>query len=342
MTERPDINAGESTVSARASRGDLLRLGLALGWVALPALAIAVLWAALADGLPARLATHWSGRSPDGFTGATTFSAAMLAVTGTLFVLGCVTVLVPTTARSRALWLAIIGSVAWVMAVTWLCCVVVTQNAPAPERAYLGWWLALPIIAVVPGLAAGLIAPHRGAEPRQLTQPTQPTGPTQPTEPLRVPDDVGVAWSGRCHSVLLFGVLLAPTLVILVILLTGARHDRGLLVVGLVLVAALLLGASVCSFTVTADRRGLRVISTVLRIPLRRVPLGRIESVTAALIEPGEWGGWGWRWMPGRTAVVLRRGPGIVLGLSGRRQFAVTVDDAETGAAVLESLRRRA
>jgi hypothetical protein len=45
--------------------------------------------------------------------------------------------------------------------------------------------------------------------------------------------------------------------------------------------------------------------------------------------------------IPGATAVVLRRGDGIEVVLEGGRRFGVTVDDAATGAAVLNGLVRR-
>ncbi len=44
---------------------------------------------------------------------------------------------------------------------------------------------------------------------------------------------------------------------------------------------------------------------------------------------------------PGGTAVVLRRGDGIEVSLEGGRKFAVTVDDAATGAALLNGLVRQ-
>jgi hypothetical protein len=48
-----------------------------------------------------------------------------------------------------------------------------------------------------------------------------------------------------------------------------------------------------------------------------------------------QWGGWGYRWMPGAkaSAAVLRKGPGIVLTFADGRRFAVSVDDATAGAA---------
>ncbi len=81
--------------------------------------------------------------------------------------------------------------------------------------------------------------------------------------------------------------------------------------------------------------------------PRRTVALADVREVAAGQIEPMEWGGWGYRWNPAAraTAAVIRRGPGIVLGLEDGRRFAVTVDDTYAGAVAigeaLEAKRRR-
>ena len=62
------------------------------------------------------------------------------------------------------------------------------------------------------------------------------------------------------------------------------------------------------------------------------------------MVEPTEWGGWGYRWIPWAraSAAVVRRGPGIALVLRDGRRFAVTVDDAVAGArATSAALARR-
>ncbi|MFD5600317.1 hypothetical protein ACFWHR_09685 [Leucobacter sp. NPDC058333] len=102
--------------------------------------------------------------------------------------------------------------------------------------------------------------------------------------------------------------------------------------IGLLLSAAMLM---LGIFRVRADATGIEVRSK-LGWPVFAVPASDIKSVTAAQISPlGEFGGWGLRWMPDRFGVVLRSGDGIVIQRRDGRVFAVTVDDAETGAAVL-------
>jgi hypothetical protein len=76
-------------------------------------------------------------------------------------------------------------------------------------------------------------------------------------------------------------------------------------------------------------------------IRVRRIPLDKIVRAEATHIEPMRWGGWGWRVIPDASAIVLRRGDGLVVHYPGGRRFAVTVDDAATGAGLLNGLLAR-
>jgi hypothetical protein len=93
---------------------------------------------------------------------------------------------------------------------------------------------------------------------------------------------------------------------------------------------------------VTASERGLRIAFGPFGWPSKHMPLERIERAEATEIEPLRWGGWGYRWAgPRRSAVVVRRGPGLVLDLRGGGRFAVTVDEPAPAAGLLNDLRRR-
>ena len=55
-----------------------------------------------------------------------------------------------------------------------------------------------------------------------------------------------------------------------------------------------------------------------------------------------EFGGWGYRvGRGGRVGVVLRTGEALQVQRTGGRAFVVTVDDAATGAALLNTLAAR-
>ncbi|GGX93119.1 hypothetical protein GCM10010324_43800 [Streptomyces hiroshimensis] len=102
----------------------------------------------------------------------------------------------------------------------------------------------------------------------------------------------------------------------------------------LVASAALLITGAV---RVTVTARGVTVHSVLLPLVRRRIPLSRIRHAWAKQSRPGELGGWGYRWMPGQTAVSLRAGDALWLELTSGKHFVVTVDDAANAAARVNS-----
>ena len=66
-----------------------------------------------------------------------------------------------------------------------------------------------------------------------------------------------------------------------------------------------------------------------------------------AAVDPlTDFGGWGIRWVVGpnhrgRWGVITRRGPGLEVVRRDGRSIVITVDDASTGAAVLQTYARR-
>ncbi len=91
---------------------------------------------------------------------------------------------------------------------------------------------------------------------------------------------------------------------------------------------------------VTVDNEGLKAsLGGIFR---RRFPLSEIYAVKAVELIPNEWGGWGYRTAPGRTAMVVRGGEAIDIQLTNGHRFAVNVDDAATGAGLLKGLLQEA
>jgi hypothetical protein len=134
----------------------------------------------------------------------------------------------------------------------------------------------------------------------------------------------------------------------LLIALTASMIVVGLVLIPILLVAGVIvLVSAVCclplaSLAAIVDEQGLLVRFGPFGFPQKRIPLATIASVRADTIEPLEWGGWGYRIAPGRSAAVLRSGPGIVVELTDGRRFAVTVDDPEGGVALLQAYLDRA
>ena len=107
-----------------------------------------------------------------------------------------------------------------------------------------------------------------------------------------------------------------------------------------VLVVGLICGITVwlmSSLTVTVTDDRFIVGFGPARWPRRVIDLHDVTAVEVILLEPMQWGGWGYRWNPWAkaTAAVIRKGPGIVLTMRDDRRFAVTVNDADTGGAAV-------
>ncbi|KGJ78575.1 hypothetical protein GY21_06520 [Cryobacterium roopkundense] len=101
-----------------------------------------------------------------------------------------------------------------------------------------------------------------------------------------------------------------------------------------ILTAVLVFVLAFVRIHVTVDERGLRVVSW-LGIRIKAIPLKAIESVFADDLVPMQWGGWGYRIMPGRSALILGTGPGLVVQLTSGNQFAISLPDPETPADLL-------
>ncbi|MER7515491.1 hypothetical protein [Streptomyces sp. NPDC126499] len=91
---------------------------------------------------------------------------------------------------------------------------------------------------------------------------------------------------------------------------------------------------------VRVDHRAMEVRCGHMGVPRRRIPLSHVVGADfAPSVTPRQWGGWGYRWRPEKgTAVVVRRGEGVVLRLGDGRTFTVTVDDAESAVHAIRTL----
>jgi len=117
----------------------------------------------------------------------------------------------------------------------------------------------------------------------------------------------------------------------------------GAVVPGAILVAA---GLPVLAFVevhVQVTDEALRVLyAGRLRRPVTTVPLADVETAEVVAVRPMRHGGWGYRGslrVFRRAAVILRKGPGVRVGLRRGRVFLVTVDDPEGLVAALGAAR---
>jgi hypothetical protein len=95
-------------------------------------------------------------------------------------------------------------------------------------------------------------------------------------------------------------------------------------------------------FVVTAGPRGF-VVRSALGWPRLSIPAASLAKAGVVQIDPlSDFGGWGIRWVvgpsrKGRWGIVTHRGPGLEVVRRDGRSIVVTVDDAGTAAAVLET-----
>jgi hypothetical protein len=95
-------------------------------------------------------------------------------------------------------------------------------------------------------------------------------------------------------------------------------------------------------FVVTAGPRGF-IVRSALGWPRLSIPAGSLAKAGVVQIDPvADFGGWGIRWVigpsrKGRWGIVTHRGPGLEVVRRDGRSIVVTVDDAGTAAAVLET-----
>lgn len=150
-----------------------------------------------------------------------------------------------------------------------------------------------------------------------------------------------MTWTGTCRSrgfaVLALGVTLLIVAVgvgtVIALQGTGVPVQLGW-VVAAIGVGIGVMGWLLSSLEARVDPQRFVVAFGPFGWPRRVIRVSDLREASAIVVEPREWGGWGYRWIPWAkaSAAVIRKGPGIELVLTDGRRFAVTVDDAVNGA----------
>ncbi|MGL3149579.1 hypothetical protein ACSS7Z_04390 [Microbacterium sp. A82] len=312
-----------------------LRTALAVLSLWLPAAAILITWALWNDQLPSELPTHWGASGPaDAATTATAYLGWLLVVAAGAALVGTVLLLIQMkrkwTQRAIGGVAAAVGAYALSM---WLMSAAPALGVTDPYTVELGAWSVPSWIAPFYALVPLLLLPSVGGPPVAVNEPVQ-------VEPLTLAPAQTAAWS-RTVSSWLFISMTIVVFVLGVVIFAPLIASEGIGPVAWTLIpylAAFLLVAVFCAFRVTVDWRGFRVTSLLLGIPLKRIAPENFASVEAATLEPTQWGGWGYRIMPGRSAIILRRGPGLVITQTDDKQFAITLDRPEEPASILLNL----
>lgn len=292
--------------------------------------AVALSWK---DRLPDPVASHWG---PDGINGTSSLLGLLLPLSGM------------TLAFAAMLWaigffwghaamtrrFAVAASVWISIFVNGLVVVMLVAQLDAPTAAAadeLGGWLPVVIVgALALGALAAWLVPgdHRRPATGQVPDDAArlPLPESERASWVRHMRAGNPVWIGA--AVIAFAAVMGVT--------TGSPWF------GLMFAVLLLPMLAVTDWTVSVDRRGL-VARSMLPRPRLIVPVEEVEEAAVVQVHPiREFGGWGLRsGLSGRVGLVLRKGEGIEVLQTGGRRVVVTVDDAETGAALLNTLAAR-
>jgi hypothetical protein len=322
-----DQNTFEATTTPRATRRDRL----AAGTLWLPVVAISVTATLWYRRLPGELPMQWSG----GEVSSTAGTEILIGITGMLALLGALAGLVVLSDAAadirRGLVLAA-GFVAGLAAGLWLvpAGLVIATGSAEPDA---GAWPLLAVLGCGYGLIPFLMSPRRPHD----REPTRTSSPA--TVPLGATETGAWFTTVTVPLFLWLAGIMALTAVGLAIVSVGQDGVSRSVAVTLALVTCVCLAFA--RLRVSVDRRGLRVVSSLFRLPIKQVALTEVASARSESIRPLEWGGWGYRIMPGRSAVVLTSGPAIVVERHNGTLFAVTVPQPDLPAALLTTLAAR-
>ncbi|MER6026524.1 DUF1648 domain-containing protein [Streptomyces sp. NPDC001851] len=327
MTDGDDLEGG---------RGRATRWGAAGCTAAVAALLAGLPWAAH-DRLPDRLATHWSGGSATPDDSMPLWAVSLFPAGLWLLIALALSVRRrrsrPTARPWRAIALAPTAT-----ALVGAQASLVRANLDLPD-----WHEArdtpLDIVLVLAATAVAGVLAWRWSTRRG-------TAPVPAAPGLDLPEGERLAWFSRAANPwlqllsALTGLIAAGALVALAV---GLADPTTLwLVCGCCCVTALT-GAAFSSVQAKVSEAGLEVSFGPLGWPARHWSPAAIESARAEYRLPSQVGGWGYRLSGLGTTVMLRAGDCLVVRpRGGRTDFAVSVDDAERGAALLNALRQRA
>ncbi len=310
--------------------------------LALVAIGVAVQLLALPH-VPETVAVHWDfAGEPDRFAPAWTQPLATILFGAGIPLLIALTSLPGLRRGDRGVTYRFLGAVAAgssalvTAAFTWTFVMQAGEQASAAAVSIWPAVIASLGIAVVVGVGAWFLQPAEEWErPLPAAARALPIAPGERVVWMRT---TSMRPAGAIGIALVVGVV---ALVAFTSWLTGAP-EAVVWVLAFLTVVLVILAATTVAFHVRVDDDGLRAWS-VLGIPRFHVPVAEVASAAKVDVNPmGEFGGWGLRWsVDRRFGVVLRAGAAIEVTRTNGRRFVVTVDDAETGAALLEALVAR-
>ncbi len=199
--------------------------------------------------------------------------------------------------------------------------------------------------SIAPVLLAGLGAGALAGVLAWVIQPRQETElQSQDAAPLSVGPSERAVWTAQVGMsapiMILLGLGAVGSAVGAAAVWFSGEHGAAVaLSVVAVLIGVIAFGLS--RATVTVDERGL-LVKAALGWPKFEVPTADVASVATQEVSGlAEFGGYGIRAIPGAFGVILQSGDAISVTRRNGRRFVVTVDDAATGAGLLQAYAQR-
>lgn len=317
----------------------------AIGVVALVAVLVVVPALALRDRLPDPLATHWGlTGQPDGKT---SFTVAVVGFVGLWGLMAGVLFAIfaaagQVTHRTYRAWFSgmLAGTGIFIGGLALLTIEANLDRSSWEDAGPVGLGqVALVLLAaVLMGAVGGLLGrrgPHVPAMP--------PRNPPKPLPVLPRPGDDAV-WVSRVSNrylIVMSALFAVASLAGAAVALSTTRAWVVLSIAVLLLLIAVV-GWLLATVRVEVNRDGLTVGYGGWGWPTRRTPLAEIARAWAEDRRPAQVGGWGYRGLPGgNVTVMIRSGPCLVIQRRSGSEFAVSADEPEHGAALIEALRAR-
>ena len=292
----------------------------------------------LLGSLPSEVAVHWDiGGQPDRYLPAWSLPL-MTALLGVSMVVLLTASARPSLAAGDAgASYRVLGGLS--LGLSTLIAVIFTATAWYQTDGGTVPIVGLAMTSAALALAAGVVA--------ALSLPIPPHAErTVPATPLALDPDEQAAWL-RTTTASRGTVGLAAAAFVMGLLATifswaDGQSDSYVIGSAVVTILVAVAVATTVAYRVRVSADGLRAAS-VAGLPRFHVPLDDIAEVAVNPdVRPiGDYGGYGIRWRGKTTAVVPRGGSAIVVRRSSGRSFAVVVDDADAGAALLSALADR-
>ncbi|KAA0024699.1 DUF1648 domain-containing protein [Antrihabitans cavernicola] len=286
--------------------------------------------------LPEPIATHWDALgSPDRF-GSISGTISLLVIFGALFTAIGVGIALYAPHSTIARLASATGAGTAVFSVTLIGLLTSAQRGllDATEANTSAWSIVTAlVVGVLIGALCAIIIP-RWATPNELVVGDQPTIPIGADERVVWTSGASVNRVAAVLSVVGIGVF--PVLALI-------TRQWALLIGAVILIVVL---AALLSIRVTVDQRGVSIRSA-FGWPRTTIALDDIVSARVVQIRPyREFGGYGHRFAlrgpcAGAEGFILRGGDALLVQRVGGGRDVVTVDDAATGAGVVNGLIQR-